>query len=338
MKRMLSGAWTDKSEIHKRIDLPGGGSISVRSADDPNSLRGPGLDGLIIDEAAFLSVDAWQNVLRPALSDKQGWALFITTPNGYNWIHKTYRDAKDRPGWSRWQRPSGDNPLVTSDELADIKLTIGPRRFAQEHEAKFTEVEGALWPSAYFEDHIFADEWLGSFEASVIAVDAAIVPKEMADYSAIVFVGLANGKIYVDCKMLHCTPTELIQQVMLFSDHYNPMTVVFETNSFQALFSPLCDLYCEKVNHAPLPITPLINHEKKQIRIQRIDPYLANRQILLHPSRPDCQIMLEQLMMFPSKDYNDDGPDALEMAIRLLNELTRQRPDYEDHVYEVAVT
>jgi len=324
LKRMTSGAWTDKSEIHKRINLPGGGSISVRSADDPNSLRGPGLDGLIIDEAAFLSVDAWQNVLRPALSDKQGWCLFITTPNGYNWIRGLYADAVDRPGWSRWQCSSSDNPLVTAGELADIKRTIGPRRFAQEHEAKFTEVEGALWPSEYFEDHIYAnpDEWPDRFQATVIAIDPAIAVTSMADYSAIVFAGLARGKLWVDCKLIRCPPVELVQHAVAMSDKYIPVRVGIESNAFQAVLRPLFDGYCREHKHAPLPLSLINNHEKKEVRIQRLDPYLANRQLKFHPHNPDCKILAEQLMMFPSKGYHDDGPDALEMAIRLIRHIT----------------
>jgi predicted phage terminase large subunit-like protein len=321
---MTADAWTDKSEIHKRIDLPGGGSISVRSADDPNSLRGPGLDGCIIDEAAFLSVDAWENAIRPALSDKQGWCLFISTPNGYNWIHKLYRNAGDRNDWNRWQCPSSDNPLITKQELEEIRLDIGPRRFAQEHEAKFMEVEGALWPASYFEDHIYAgaDEWPDVFQASVIAIDPAIAANAMADFSAIVFVGMARGKLWVDCKLARCPPLELVRHAVAMSDRYNPIRIGIESNAFQAVLRPLFDGYCREHRHAPLPLSLINNHEKKQVRIQRLDPYLANRQIRMHPHNPDCKILVEQLMMFPNKGYHDDGPDALEMAIRLIRHIT----------------
>ena len=329
LKRMTSHAWINKSEIHKRIDFPGGGEISVVSADDPDSLRGSGLDGMILDEAAFLSVDAWQNALRPALTDKQGWALFITTPNGHNWIHKLFNLAVDRPNWSRWQCPSSDNPIIVDEELADVKIEIGPRRFAQEHLAQFTEVEGALWPAEYFEDHIYADEpggkddWPDKFQVSVIAIDAAMSEKEMADYSAIVFVGLARKKLWVDCKMLRCTPMKLVEAVVRFSDHYKVDRVGIEAVLFQQLLHPLIDLYCQIEKHAPLPIS-LINQKgvKKEVRIQRLDPYLANHQIKFHPHNPDCKIVVEQLMMFPAKGYHDDGPDALEMAIRLIRHIT----------------
>ena len=72
------------SETHRRVTLPGGGVLQVRSADDPDSLRGEGLDFLVMDEAAYIKEDAWIEALRPALSDRKGSALFISTPAGRN--------------------------------------------------------------------------------------------------------------------------------------------------------------------------------------------------------------------------------------------------------------
>src|SRR5690554_3151365 len=69
-------------EVDRLIELPSGGSIQVRSADNPDSLRGEGLDFLIIDEAAFVREEAWTEALRPALSDRQGRAMIISTPKG----------------------------------------------------------------------------------------------------------------------------------------------------------------------------------------------------------------------------------------------------------------
>ena len=63
-------------------------------ADDPDALRGVGLDGVVLDEAAFMKEEAWVNGIRPALSDRQGWAMFLTTPCGMNWI-------ADRAGFRR---------------------------------------------------------------------------------------------------------------------------------------------------------------------------------------------------------------------------------------------
>ncbi len=80
----------DPSESERLIVLPGGGEFQVKSADNPDSLRGAGLDGVVVDEAAYVKEEAWTEALRPALSDRRGWAMFISSPNGYNWFHTLF--------------------------------------------------------------------------------------------------------------------------------------------------------------------------------------------------------------------------------------------------------
>jgi len=83
--------------------LPGGGPIAIKSADAPESLRGEGLDLLVLDEAAYILPDVWDAALRPALSDRKGGAIFISTPAGYNWFHEVYtRGCEGRDDWQSW--------------------------------------------------------------------------------------------------------------------------------------------------------------------------------------------------------------------------------------------
>lgn len=116
-----------KNEVEHRIALPGGGEIVLKSADDPDSLRGDGLDGVVVDEASLISETAWSDALRPALSDKQGWCLFLFTTKGRtNWTwplwllgaspamaaaegatSEEYAGAAE-PGWESWQCPTRD--------------------------------------------------------------------------------------------------------------------------------------------------------------------------------------------------------------------------------------
>lgn len=142
LKHALRDAWNEKSEMERRIDLDTGGSISVRSADRPDGLRGSGLDGLVIDEAAFVKEEAWIEALRPALADKQGWAIFISTPCGQNWFHDLYQRAGNTEEMERWQQPTSDNPIITPLELDAAKLEVGPYTYSQEFEAKFVTPDG----------------------------------------------------------------------------------------------------------------------------------------------------------------------------------------------------
>jgi len=136
LKRACRGGWVEKSETHRRIDLPGGGSVTVKSADRPESLVGDGLDGVVIDEAAIIKEETWKVSIRPALSDKAGWAVFIGTPKGFNWFYELFQAAEVRPNWQRWQHPTIENPLISAAELADAQ-TEGSFAFSQEYLAQF---------------------------------------------------------------------------------------------------------------------------------------------------------------------------------------------------------
>lgn len=317
-KKATEHAGATVSEKDKQILLPGGGSLTVRSADSPIGLRGPGLDGVIIDEAAFLPVSVWHEALRPALADKRGWAILCSTPNGRNWFWDEWK-RRDEHSQS-WQLPSSDNPIIRQDELEDIKRRIGPRKFAQEHEAQFLEVEGAMWPGSYFDD-IYADLWPDAFEWSAIAVDPSVAKSDLSDYSAIVFAGVSGGRYWIDCEIRRRPPGELVVDIVRWWLRYNPGVLGIEANGFQAVLRELVEHYAVANNYV-VPIRLIDNREKKEQRVQRLDPLLATGKIRVRPTQ-DGETLVEQLMMFPLKDYHDDGPDALEMAIRLVTEQVR---------------
>ncbi len=147
LKAALAAEWAHKLESARHIDLPGGGSVTVRSADDADSLRGVGLDYLIVDEAAFVSQEAWAAALRPALSDRQGDALIISTPRGRNWFYHAFQRGRDPlvRDWAAWQAPTWGNPLITPQEVEEARGLLPARIFAQEYEAAFLEDGGAVF-------------------------------------------------------------------------------------------------------------------------------------------------------------------------------------------------
>lgn len=151
LKRATKDAWLDKSEDEHRIELPGGGSVAVRSADRPDTLVAVGLDGLIIDEVGKVKEAAWKESLRPALADRQGWASLIGTPKGRNWFFDLFDLAPKRPGWGRWQRPTSDNPLVPPAELEQCRLEMGSIIYSQEIEAQFVSGIGLLFDREWFD-------------------------------------------------------------------------------------------------------------------------------------------------------------------------------------------
>jgi len=127
----------------KTITHIGGGSIQLRSTDDPAKLRGAGLDLAIFDEFSFTQKpqDVWQKSIRPALADRQGRALFISTPNGRNYFWKLHKKAKNtaEKDWAYFEFPTASNPFILSQEIADAKAELPQDVFDQEFLAKFVE-------------------------------------------------------------------------------------------------------------------------------------------------------------------------------------------------------
>lgn len=131
----------------RRIGLPGGGEITVKSADAPNSLLGEGLDLAVLDEAAYLDAEVWERVLRPTLSDRRGRALLISTPNGFDPLfHRAWQRGQDgMAGWASWRFPTWDSPLIAAEEIEEARATLPSSIFAQEYGAEFVAMAGAVF-------------------------------------------------------------------------------------------------------------------------------------------------------------------------------------------------
>lgn len=133
--------------VDRQVILPGGGWVQVRSADNPDSLRGEGLDYVVMDECAFTREEAWQEALRPSLSDRRGSALFISTPKGHNWFWQMWTRGQDKQqsDWQSWQFPTRNNPHIDAEEIEDARTSLPQRIFAQEYNAEFIEDAGGVF-------------------------------------------------------------------------------------------------------------------------------------------------------------------------------------------------
>lgn len=139
--RLQDLRWISKTnESDLTITLRNGSTISLRGADNPDSLRGVGLDFIVMDEFAMISEKAWTEVLRPTLSDRQGRALFITTPLGSsNWAYDLYQRglSPDEHQWESFQYTTLDGGNVSEDEIAQAQRDLDARTFRQEYLATF---------------------------------------------------------------------------------------------------------------------------------------------------------------------------------------------------------
>ena len=148
MKQTLKGfPHMHISEVERRIELPTGGAIEIKSTHNPDLLRGAGLDFAILDEAAFMGADVWAAVVRPMLMDTQGSALFLSTPFGRNWFWELYKLGLD-PLMSEYHSlhfPTSANPLIPAGEIESARATTPERIFREEYLAEFTEDAGSVF-------------------------------------------------------------------------------------------------------------------------------------------------------------------------------------------------
>ena len=146
IRRIAAKAGATIRKADRTIDFANGGEIVVRSADNPDSLRGEGLDLVVIDECAYIPEAAWSEVLRPALADREGKAYFISTPKGRNWFWRLWqRGLNPDVEWESWQLPTSDNPHIKPTEIEAARQMLPELTFEQEFLAEFLEHEGAVF-------------------------------------------------------------------------------------------------------------------------------------------------------------------------------------------------
>lgn len=140
--------WIAKTnETELTISLINGSTISLKGADNYDSLRGVGLDFIVLDEFADIDPEAWFETLRPTLSDKQGRALFIGTPKGIgNWGYNIYQNSQEDPeAWQSFSYTTLDGGNVTEEEIESARRDLDERTFRQEYMASFETFSGRIY-------------------------------------------------------------------------------------------------------------------------------------------------------------------------------------------------
>lgn len=136
----------EHNETELRVDLPNGARIRLYGADNYDRLRGIYLDGVVLDEFADMDPRAWSEVIRPALSDRKGWAAFIGTPKGKNAFWEVYDRASTQDEWLALRLKAPDTGLIAEDELAELRAELSPDEYAREFETSFdAAVEGSYY-------------------------------------------------------------------------------------------------------------------------------------------------------------------------------------------------
>jgi len=142
--RVIPGVIFNEAEL--RADYPNGGRLQLFGADNPDALRGIYLDGVVLDEYAQISPRAWSEVIRPALSDRKGWATFIGTPMGMNEFYKMYDFAQADDDWLAVIYKASETGIVDADELVAAKKIMTDAEYEQEFECSWSAaIRGAYY-------------------------------------------------------------------------------------------------------------------------------------------------------------------------------------------------
>lgn len=158
-----------------------------------------------------------------------------------------------------------------------------------------------------------------AFDLSAIGCDPAL-GRVKGDFAANVFAGVSGGIIYCDAWIARRPVEVFTRDIVTQYQRYKPDGVILESNAFQELIGPMILQECKARNISPLPLYQRPSHTKKEQRIHRLGAYLQQRLLAVRPNEGG-RILVHQLQEFPLGEH-DDGPDALEMAIRLLQELS----------------
>ncbi|MGQ9504230.1 MAG: hypothetical protein ACUVQG_03835 [Thermogutta sp.] len=208
--------------------------------------------------------------------------------------------------------------------LMCLRAEIGWAAFAREKQNAPVSPELCEWPDEYFTDEIWFDAWPPDLKIRVAVLDPSKgSDARRGDYSALIFLAVdGQGRMFVDADLARRPMAQMIVDAADWCARWSVQAFGVEANQFQELLAE--PLEAEFRSRGLVGFSPWLirNYTNKLVRIRRLGPLLARRILRFRHGSPGTRLLVEQLRTFPIGDH-DDGPDALEMAVRLAGELSR---------------
>ena len=288
--------------VDRVVNFPGGGFVAVRSADNPDSLRGEGLDFVVMDECAFMQREAWTEAIRPALSDRQGKVLFISTPKGRNWLWEIYqRGVSGEEGWQSWTFPTANNPYIAKEEIDAAKRDLPEMIFRQEYLAEFIDDAGGVFRRVQ-EAAVLEPKEYEEGKQYIAGVDVAA----SVDFTVVsVLDAESKDQVYLD-RFNRVDYPVLIDRLEAVYHRYHLTSMVVESNS---IGRPVIDeLVARGLNIVPFTTTSAT----KQSIIQNLQAAFENGQIRILNN----PVLVGELLSFESKrnasgGFSYSAPDGM---------------------------
>lgn len=315
-----------------RLVLNNGSEIIFRSGDDPEKLRGPNLSGVWMDEASLMSKEAYSvciACLREA--GQAGWLSATFTPKGIShWTYEVF--ATNKNNTQLFRSSTTENPFLPGEFIDALKGQYSDRQASQEISGEFVDQEGCEWPASHFTGHIWFDEWPAAHAITVKAIGldpSKGSDSKHGDYCAIVKLArTSEGILYCEADLERIDAERIVSSVCREQQLFNADVVAIETNQFQHLLANQITTESRK-RQINMPVVSYHNRVSKDVRIRRLGPHLANKNFRFKANHEGTRVLVNQLREFPLSKY-DDGPDALEMALRGMIQLHngRNAPQY----------
>lgn len=338
-----AGLYKDKdytfNKAQQVFEFNSGTTIEFKTASDPQSLRGAGLDILWIDEAAFIpNKDAW-SVVRSALGDKPGALITTTTPWGENWFYEEFfvGGALGDPRQFRVEYTSIDNPYYPKEEWDYNREHMPPVLFAREHLASFKAMHGVALNGDWLQYWVHGNPDTRTDTISIprsedkryydlnmfIGVDPAISIADDADDFAMAVIGVTKDgtqAFLVDYFLGHIPFPEQVEKIAMWHQKWRPQMIGVESNAFQRAL----EQQAARLPGMP-PVVPVFAKGKKEERILAMAPMFKIGKVRINEKHGD---FITQWVSFDpeQKNQRDDLLDAVEIAMGVAGILLPSNP------------
>jgi len=239
-------------------------------------------------------------------------------------FYRDNREAMDRGARLLWPE------LEDLQTLMRMRAENGHAAFEREKQNSPVNPAECEWPESYFDESIWFERWPDRLQARVMALDPSKgKDARRGDFSAFVMLGVArDGTLYVEADCRRRPVPQIVDDGAALIERFAPELFGVETNQFQELLAAEFDRALRRANILLQPVG-IDNRTNKLVRIRRLGPLLAGRRIKFKDGSADTRLLVDQLRQFPLSDH-DDGPDALEMAVRLAGDLMRPNRSSDD--------
>jgi predicted phage terminase large subunit-like protein len=333
------GVWgTVRMSPYPTATLTTGATVRFRTAEDPEKMRGPNLSGIWLDEASLMAEEAYKiSIACLREGGKQGWLSASMTPKGLlHWTYDVFGRQPPRPNTALFKSHTSKNPFLPPDFAATLAHQYAPALALQELGGEFIDLQGAEFPGEWFGPDKWVDAFPETLGLRVIFLDPAadgkkhgVTPKDptakpKTDYPCYVMLGRDQaGTLYVKADMERRPMTATVAVGLQLAREFQPLDAFgVEANGFQKLMADELARQ-SKGTGIMLPLHTVTNVTNKLVRIRRLTPYLSRGNIRFVDG-PGTRLLVEQLRTFPLGDH-DDGPDAMESAVRLAITLVNGR-------------